>query len=123
MFDDHANEVVMGIFVFLAGYVGVLAGCVWWLQAKHYNEAIVVIGLMPLGILLVPFVRLILLAVPSIVPIGMVMMPLILIVIVAVLPDRSSLSRSHRRRQSGGIDWTRFTVPSAESEKDSKIES
>jgi hypothetical protein len=93
IFSEHANEVVLGMFVFLAGYAGIIAGCAYWLKAKQWNEAIVFIGLMPLAIVLIPFVRLILLAVPAILPVGMVMMPLILIVVVLALPDRSGVSR------------------------------
>ena len=48
---DHTNEIVLGIFVFLAGYAGVIAGCSSWLKAKQCNEAIILIGLMPLAYL------------------------------------------------------------------------
>ena len=89
---DHANEVVLGVFVFLAGYAGLIAGCSFWLKAKQQNDAIVFIGLVPLAIPLIPFVRLILLAAPALVLCAMVMMPLILLVVVAALPDRSGTS-------------------------------
>jgi hypothetical protein len=45
------------MFAFLAGYSGVIAGCSYWLKAKQCNEAIVVIGLMPLALLFIPFQR------------------------------------------------------------------
>ncbi len=77
------------MFVFLFGYTGVIAGCWWWLKAKSWNDAIIVIGLMPLGILLIPYVRLILLSIPALLPLGMVFMPFVLIVVVLALPDRS----------------------------------
>lgn len=92
IFREHANEMVLGIFVFLLGYCGVISGCWHWLQAKQWNEAIVFIGLMPLAILLIPFVRLLVLTTP-ILPVGMVMMPLILVVVVLALPDRSGVSK------------------------------
>lgn len=92
IFDDHANEIVLGIFIFLAGYTGVMVGCSNWLKAKQWNDAVVFIGLMPLVIPFIPFVRLILLASPAILPLGMVMMPLILIGIIFVLPDKSGMS-------------------------------
>lgn len=96
IFDDHANEVVLGIFVFLAGYCGVMAGCSSWLKAKNHSEGIVFIALMPLVVLFIPFVRLFLIAVPGLMALAMVMMPVILIVVVAVLPDQSGGSnRKH----------------------------
>jgi len=93
IFPDRGDEVVLGMFVFIGGYLGVITGCWYWFKAKEWNEAIVFIGLMPLAILFIPFVRLILLAAPAILPAGMVMMPLILIVVVFVLPDKSGASR------------------------------
>ena len=93
IFSDHSNEAVLGMLIFLIGYCAVLAGCWWWLRAKALNEALVFIGLMPLAIPFVPFVRLILLTAPAIIPLGMIMMPLILIVVVWVLPDQSERSR------------------------------
>jgi len=101
IFLDHSNEAVLGMFVFLAGYVGIIAGCGYWLKAKQWNEAIVSIGLMPLGILLIPFVRLLLFADPLLLPVGMFMMSLILIVVVFALPDRSGVGRSMRHRNRG----------------------
>jgi hypothetical protein len=93
IFSNHDDEIVLGVFVFLLGYAGVLTGCWWWLKAKEWNEAIVFIGLMPLAVFFVPFVRLIVLAMPQILVAGMVMMPAILIVVVFVLPDKSGASR------------------------------
>lgn len=97
VFADHSNEVVLGMFVFLAGYIGVIAGCAYWLKAKGWSEAIVFIGLMPLVIPMIPFVRLILLAAPAILPCAMVMMPLTLIVVVATLPDKSGRTKRRAR--------------------------
>jgi len=51
---DPANIRVIGIFTFLAGYASVIIGCWWWLKAKGWNDAIIFIGLLPLGILFVP---------------------------------------------------------------------
>ena len=101
IFADHSNEVALGICVFIAGYVGVISGCWWWLKAKAWNEGVVLIGLAPLAILFVPFVRLIYVASPLILPAGMVMMPLVLLVVVFVLPDKSG---TPRRRMS----WRRI---------------
>ncbi len=96
IFRDHANESVLGIFVFLLGYVGAITGCSYWLKAKGQSEGIVFIALMPLAILAIPFVRLIFLAAPGLLALGMVMMPIILIVVVAVLPDRTGQSGPKR---------------------------
>jgi hypothetical protein len=103
IFLDHANEVVLGLFVFFAGYAGIITGCAYWLKAKQWNEAIVVIGLAPLAIAFVPFVRLLLFANLDLLPVGMFMTSLILVVVVFALPDKSGVgrrthSRSHRHR-------------------------
>jgi hypothetical protein len=96
IFEDHANEVVLGIFIFAAGFCGVMAGCSAWLKAKGWNEAIAFIGVMPLAVLFVPFVRIIVLA-SGILPVAMVMMPIILVVVVLVLPDKSGVPRRRQR--------------------------
>ena len=101
IFSDHDNEMVLGIFVFLCGYSGVIAGCRWWLRAKAWNEAVAFIALMPLGILLIPFVRLVFVAVPLLLPAAMVMMPLILVVVVFVLPDKSEAAKRKVSRKRG----------------------
>jgi hypothetical protein len=98
IFADHANEVTLGIFVFLFGYGGVITGCWWWLKAKDWVDAIVFIGLLPLGIMCIPFVRLIFVAVPALLPVSMVMMPIILVVVVSVLPDKSGWTGRKRWR-------------------------
>jgi len=98
IFRDHTNEVVLGMFVFLGGYAGIIVGCAYWLKAKEWNEALVIIGLLPLGILFIPFVRLLLFAEPLLLPVGMFMMALILIVVVFALPDKSGVGRSMRHR-------------------------
>jgi hypothetical protein len=108
IFSDHTNEVVLGIFVFLCGYCAVLAGCWWWLKAKACNEALVFIGLMPLAIVFIPFVRLILLAAPGMLPVGMVMMPLILVVVVLVLPDKSGASSPKAWWERNQAAWPRL---------------
>jgi hypothetical protein len=103
IFSDHANEVVLGMFVFLAGYAGIIVGCAYWLKAKEWNEALVIIGLLPLGIfssgiLVFRFVRLLVFAEPLLLPVGMFMMALILIVVVFALPDKSGVGRPMRHR-------------------------
>jgi hypothetical protein len=98
IFRDHANEVVLGMFVFLVGYAGIIVGCACWLKAKEWNEAVVIIGLAPLAIPFIPFVRLLLMAAPQLLPVGMFMMPLILIVVVFALPDKSGVGQSKRHR-------------------------
>jgi hypothetical protein len=110
IFRDHANEVVLGMFVFLGGYAGIIGGCAYWLKAKEWNEALVIIGLLPLAILFVPFVRLLLFADLLLLPVGMFMMSLILIVVVFALPDKSGVGRGmrhrHRSRSSRHFDDT-----------------
>ncbi len=94
---DRDTPIVIGGCVFFVGYCAVITGCYWWLKAKAWNEVLVVVGLFPLLLLCVPFVRLALLAVPQVLIVGMVMMPLILITVIAVLPDRSGFSKRRRR--------------------------
>lgn len=100
LFSEHADEVVLGVFVFLGGYAGVIAGCARWAKAKGWNDAIVFIGLIPVCILVLPFVRSIFVVAPLLLPAGMIVMPLVLIVVLFVLPDKSASSgrRSSRRR-------------------------
>jgi hypothetical protein len=93
IFDDHANEVLLGMAVFIAGYCGVISGCWFWLKAKSLTEAIVFIAFMPLAVFFIPFVRLIFIANPAILLVGMVMMPLALVVVVFVLPDNSHIPK------------------------------
>ena len=87
------DEITLAIFIFIGSYCAVIAGCYWWVKAKAWNDAVVFIGLMPLTIFLIPYVRLLVFAVPQVMMAAMVMMPLILVVVVAVLPDKSGLSR------------------------------
>jgi len=94
-FDDPANARVIAIFVFIAGYACIIYGCWWWVRAKHWNEAVVFIGLAPLAPLVVPFVRIIYLA-TGVLPLMMAIMPLIMIGVVAVLPDKSGMSSRKR---------------------------
>jgi Ca2+/Na+ antiporter len=110
IFADHADEVVLGIGIFICGYFCVVSGCWWWLKAKEWSEAIVFIAFMPLTILLVPFVRLLILSTPLL-PVAMAMAPLILVVVVFVLPDKSSFSK--RKRWPG----RRFSPADSESLK------
>ncbi len=93
VFQDHQYEMILGMFVFVLGYVGVITGCSYWLKAKGWPDAVVFIGLMPLAVFFIPFVRLLVFRVPSLLIMAMVMMPLILVVVVAVLPDKSGMSK------------------------------
>jgi hypothetical protein len=99
IFSTHQSEVILGFFVFILGDFAVLAGCYYWLKAKGQSEALVVVGVMPVGVAFIPFVRIILyrlfLANPSLLVVPMVMLPLILVVVVLTLPNR--LGTSNRR--------------------------
>jgi hypothetical protein len=101
IFSDHANEIILAMFVFCAGYCAVICGCWWWLRAKSWSEAVIVIGLWPLVPLLIPFVRLIFLRVllgtsPLLLLALMVLTPAMLLVVVSVLPDKSGVGRKRR---------------------------
>ncbi len=119
LFAEHSNEVALGIFVFLGGYAGVITGSGYWLKAKGWNEAIVFIGFMPLVVLLIPFVRLIFLAVPALLPGAMTMMPLILVVVVATLPDKSGAAGRKPWRIRSTNDWGSIEDKGAAPETDS----
>jgi|GEM_PF-2894774 len=96
LFADHRHEVVLGLFLLAGGYVGVIAGCWWWLKAKGWNEEVVVIGFLPLLVFFIPFVRLIAIRSPVLILAATVMMALILWVVVLVLPDKNSSARSRQ---------------------------
>jgi len=87
IFAEHSNEFALGVIVFCVGYCAVIFGCWSWANAKHLNDAIVIIGLAPLFLLLIPYVRLIFFFAPQLIVVGMIMMPTILIAIIAVLPS------------------------------------
>jgi hypothetical protein len=95
-FTSHEDNMVAAIFVFVPSYAATIYGCWWWIKAKHWQERVVFIGLAPLFVLFIPYVRLLYLAVPILLPTMMVFMQIILLGVVAVLPDKSGLRR-HRR--------------------------
>jgi hypothetical protein len=97
IFADHANEMILAIFIFLGSYGAVISGCYWWVKAKAWPDLVVTIAFMPLTLLLVPFVRLIVLENPQLLLAAMLMMSFILIVVVALLPNKS---KNGRRRAS-----------------------
>jgi hypothetical protein len=106
IFADHANESIMGIFVFGAGYCSIICGCWWWLKAKSWSEALVVIGMWPLPIMFIPYVRIIFVRLlvatsPILLLLVMLLTPAILFVVVATLPDKSGVNRKQRR----GMKW------------------
>jgi hypothetical protein len=102
IFAEHANESVVGIFVFCAGYCSILCGCWWWLQAKNWSEALIIIGLWPAPIMCIPFVRIVFVhllaaASPILLLLLMALTPATLVVVIAVLPDKSGVSRKQRK--------------------------
>lgn len=90
---------VIALFLFVPSYASVIFGCSYWVKAKNWPDAVLLIGLMPLAILLIPYVRLIYRVDPMLLPIGMVFMPVIMIGVIAVLPDKSGLAK--RKRSEG----------------------
>jgi hypothetical protein len=91
---DGRHVLALGFFV--PSYAAVLFGCSSWLKAKCWSDAVLLIGLLPLAILFVPFVRLIYRAAPMLLPMGMVFMPIIMIGVIAALPDKSGLPKRKR---------------------------
>lgn len=96
LFASHDNAGVAAILFFVPSYAAIINGCWWWVRAKNWHEAVVFIGLAPLAVLLIPYVRLIYVVVPLLLPATMVLMPIILIGIVAVLPDKSGIPKRKR---------------------------
>ncbi len=97
LFVRHSNDYLLALLAFVPSYSAVICGCWWWVKAKNWHEAVVFIGLIPLAVLAIPYVRLIYIAVPLLLPTTMVLMPIILIAVVAVLPDKSGMPQRHRR--------------------------
>jgi len=97
-FLSHDNDRLIALIIFVPGYASIIYGCWWWVRAKGWHEAVIFIGLMPLGVLGIRYVRLIYIAVPLLLPAGMVLMPIIMIGVVAVLPDKSGMPQLQRRR-------------------------
>jgi hypothetical protein len=87
---------VVALCFFVPGYATVICGCAYWIKAKFWPDAVLLIGLLPLAILLVPYVRLVYRLVPMLLPIGMVFMPVIMIGVIAVLPDKSGMPKRKR---------------------------
>jgi len=84
---------LIALCVFVPGYAAVIFGCSHWVKAKNWPDATVLIGLLPLVVLFIPFVRLIYRFVPLLLPAGMVFMPIIMIAVIAVLPDKSGVPK------------------------------
>ncbi len=101
IFADHANESILGMILCTAGYCSIMSGCWWWLRAKDWSEALIVIGLWPLPIAFIPFVRIIfahiLLTSPVLMLLLLVLTPAVLVVVIATLPDKSGVNRKQRR--------------------------
>ncbi|HTB83016.1 MAG TPA: hypothetical protein VK742_05120 [Candidatus Sulfotelmatobacter sp.] len=95
-FDRMDNSRAAAIWIFVPSYSAVIYGCWWWVRAKNWHEAVVFIGLMPLAVLLIPYVRLIYRLVPLLLPSSMFLMPIILLGVVAVLPDKSGILKRER---------------------------
>jgi hypothetical protein len=88
IFADHSEEFMLGSLVFFLGYSTVIYGCWSWAMAKHLNDALVMIGLAPLLLLLIPYVRLVIFYAPELVAASMIMMPVIMVSTIAILPSR-----------------------------------
>jgi hypothetical protein len=93
LFASWDNACMAAICIFMPSYAAIIYGCWWWVKAKDWPDAVVLIGLMPLAVLMVPYVRLIYRVAPMLLPAGMVLMPIILIGVVAVLPDKSGMPK------------------------------
>ncbi len=87
---------VVRLLIFVPSYGLVIWGCANWIKAKNWPDAICLIGLLPLTVLFIPYVRLIYRLAPLAFPIGMAFMPIIMIAVIAVLPDKSGLPKRKR---------------------------
>ncbi len=97
IFADFENETLFGFLIFVCGYVAVLWGCRWWVKVKGWPDALIFIGLLPLTILMIPFVRNIFFIEPDLLPLSMLLMTLILLIVVFTLPNRSIHARRERK--------------------------
>ncbi len=100
-FFAHAeNARIIAIFVFIAGYATIVCGCWWWLQAKKWDDAILLIGLSPLlPLLLHGFLFRAardIYIIGGFLPMMMAVMSAVMLGVVAVLPDKSGLPRRKR---------------------------
>ena len=95
--DDNGE---IRLLLFLPSYGLVIWGCANWTKAKNWPDAICLIGLLPLAVFGIPYVRLIYRIVPKAFPIGMALMPIIMIAVIAVLPDKSGMPRRKK--------WNRY---------------
>jgi len=95
LFEDHQNDQVVGIFIFVPSYIAILYGCWWWVKAKNWPDVIIFIGLMPLAPLVIRYVRILYIQ-SGLLPLMMVLMPILLIGVVAVLPDKSGIPKRKR---------------------------
>jgi hypothetical protein len=95
-FASRDNACVTAIFIFIPSYAAILNGCWSWVRAKNWPGGVIFIGLMPLALPFIPYVRLIYRVAPLLLPASMVMMPIVLIVVVAGLPDKSGMSKRKR---------------------------
>ena len=96
LFASRDSMYLTALAVFIPSYIAVISGCWWWVKAKNWHEAVVFIGLMPLGVLCIRYVRLIYIAIPLLFPATMVLMPILLVGVVAVLPDKSGMPKRKR---------------------------
>jgi hypothetical protein len=87
---------VVRLLLFLPSYGLVIWGCSNWIKAKNWPDAICLIGLLPLAVLGIPYVRLLYRLAPMAFPIGMAFMPIMMIGLIAVLPDKSGIPRRKR---------------------------
>ena len=85
---DRSIQVAIGMLMILASYGVVLLGCSYWLRAKGWDQAVLLIGLLPI---LCPFLPGFRLAIrnPVILFGGMVFMSMLLAVVIFSLPNRS----------------------------------
>lgn len=98
LFNDFEDEALLGFLIFVCGYVSVLWGCRWWLKVKGWPDALIFIGLLPLTICLMPFVRDIFFIEPDLLPLSMLLMTSILLVVTFTLPNRSARATRHRKQ-------------------------
>lgn len=88
IFNESAEQGV-GLLLLLAGYAAVIYGCHWWLKAKGWPDAVLIIGLVPALSPLIPFLRRLVVRQPILLWGGMVFMSLLLTIVIFTLPNRS----------------------------------
>lgn len=99
--DELSLNLSIAGLLFFGGYIAIIAGSMWLLEARGWNSNIASIGILPMAPIFVPFVRIgfiHLVLTNPLIPVAMaIMFALLLVVVVFTLKDRLRGTRRRRR--------------------------